>query len=147
MGKFIEAHIKIAMIIGCNALFAASFLVGGIPKISAPSAPNSNILGLSTAGTETLSYLSSVSSQMTTSQQILLVLYLIAAVVVAYCLVGLIDSGISYLHDPDLHRIKSYLRKGAYHGYAPQQIIRRLKEQEWDQEKVAKAAKEVFAKA
>lgn len=144
MGKFIEAHIKIAMIIGCIALFAASFLVGGIPDIPAPHIGG---LGLGIAETKTLSYLSSVSSQMTTSQQILLVLYLIAAVVVSYCLVGLIDSGISYLHDPDLHRIKSYLRKGAYHGYAPQQIARRLREQGWDQEKVAKAAKEVFAKA
>lgn len=140
-GSRIGAHIRIALIIGCIALVAVSFLVRGIPTIPAPSA---GILGLSVAGENTLSLLSSVTSQLTTSQQFLLLLYFIAAVIVAYCLVGLIGAGLSYLRDPSLYHITSYVRKGAYHGYAPQDIARRLREQGWDKKKVKKAVEEVF---
>lgn len=143
MGKGIEAHIKIAIAIGCVALAAVSFLAGGIPKIQIP---HTGILGLSVAGEEASSSLSSAASQMTLSEQLLLLLYLVAAVVVAYCLVGLIDSCLSYLHDPELYHIRSYMRKGVYHGYAPHQIARRLREQGWNDEKVAKAVQQVFAK-
>ncbi len=140
MGNGIEAHIKIVMIICCIALLTASLLASGIPKIPVPSA---DILGL---GRATLEASSQIPVPATASGGLLLLFYLIAAVVVAYCLVGLINSFLSYLRDPDFHRIKAYLRKGTYYGYSMQSIQRRLIEQGWEQERIDKAKMQVFQK-